>query len=340
MIDCSYPPTYDGIGADEYIEWEIALDKIFANHSMCARRKVQNATSVLRDSASTWWETLSSSDKPQSWNDMKILMRQTFVNPPPVLNSNDEVHHLDDQSIVIPLAMANLLQDTVQNRGHNMKENEVLTASCQNSEPSFHTAPLTPAENESKGNAHGATLMDGVTSLDVLNYSTNHAFIEQLLVEPTIDPSLSQNDFLDVPCHKDDLCDNAFAIHVLKPHTCAEITHVIHITSANDELKMLSSLNTLDYTEFDVFCNLNCLEDRLVQYADLPWFSRHTYHAIGKYNNKGQYMCYRHNLARLEGGPQARWDQRIIVMGLRIGPCVGVLRPGFAMYLDRCVHLN
>jgi hypothetical protein len=182
--------------------------------------------------------------------------------------------------------------------------------------------------------------MDGVTSLDVLNYSTNHAFIEQLLVEPTIDPSLSQNDFLDVPCHKDDLCDNAFAIHVLKPHTCAEITHVIHITSANDELKMLSSLNTLDYTEFDVFCNLNCLEDRLVQYADLPWFSRHTYHAIGKYNNKGQYMCYRHNLARLEGGPQARWDQRIIVMGLRIGPCVGVLRPGFAMYLDRCVHLN
>jgi hypothetical protein len=33
-------------------------------------------------------------------------MREIFVNPPPVLNSNDEVHHLDDQSIVIPLAMA------------------------------------------------------------------------------------------------------------------------------------------------------------------------------------------------------------------------------------------
>jgi hypothetical protein len=50
-----------------------------------------------------------------------------------------------------------------------MKENEVLTTSCQNSEWSFHTAPITPAENESKGNAYGGTLTDGETSLDVLN---------------------------------------------------------------------------------------------------------------------------------------------------------------------------
>jgi hypothetical protein len=37
--------------------------------------------------------------------------------------------------------------------------------------------------------------------------------------------------------------------------------------------------------------------------------------------------CYRHNLAGPEGGPRARWAQRIIVMGLRIGSCVGDLRP-------------
>jgi hypothetical protein len=29
-------------------------------------------------------------------------------------------------------------------------------------------------------------------------------------------------------------------------------------------------------------------------------------------------MCYRHNLAGSEGGPRARWAQRIIIMGLRI----------------------
>jgi hypothetical protein len=88
------------------------------------------------------------------------------------------------------------------------------------------------------------------------------------------------------------LCDNTSAIHVLKPHTCTEIKHVIHIASANDELKLLSSLSTLGYIEFDIFYNLNCLEDRFVQYADLPWFSRHTYHAIGKYNNKEHYMIH------------------------------------------------
>jgi len=58
MACSSYPPIYDGIGADEYIEWEIAIDNIFATHFMCPRRKVQNAASVLRGIASTWWESL------------------------------------------------------------------------------------------------------------------------------------------------------------------------------------------------------------------------------------------------------------------------------------------
>ena len=49
-----------------------------------------------------------------------------------------------------------------------MTENEVLTTSCEKSEPS----PITPAEHESKGNAHNAKLMEGESSLDVLNFST------------------------------------------------------------------------------------------------------------------------------------------------------------------------
>ena len=108
MTGCSYPPTYDGIGADEYMEWEIAIDNIFATRFMCPRRKVKNAASVLRHSALSWWESLDPSDKPQTWNDMKHLMRENFVNPSLVINSNDEVHKLD-QSLVIPPAMSNLL---------------------------------------------------------------------------------------------------------------------------------------------------------------------------------------------------------------------------------------
>jgi hypothetical protein len=52
----------------------------------------------------------------------------------------------------------------------------------------------------------------------------------------------------------------------------------------HDELKLLYSLNTLGYIEFDVLCNLNNLEEKLSFSADLPWLSKHTYHAIGRYN--------------------------------------------------------
>ena len=64
MIGCSYPLTYDDIGADEYMEWEIAIDNIFATRFMCPRRKVKNTASVSRHSVLSWWESLDSSDKP------------------------------------------------------------------------------------------------------------------------------------------------------------------------------------------------------------------------------------------------------------------------------------
>ena len=80
---------------------------------------------------------------------------------------------------------------------------------------------------------------------------------------------------------------------VLKMRTCAENRLVIHNASEVDELKLLSSLNTLGYIEFDVPCNLSSLAEKLYAYAVLPWFSRHIYHVFGKYNNKGQYMMER-----------------------------------------------
>ena len=257
---------------------------------MCPRRKVQNAASVLRGTALTWWESLRPLDKRQTWNDMKIVMRENFVNPSLVINSNDEMNHLEEESTVIPLAMPNLLQDNVHKQEDDMEDHEELTTSCANSEPSLHNTPINPAEDIG---AHGATLMEGENSLDVLIFSTNHAMMEQILVEPSLDLSLSHDDFLDAPCDNDELCDNAYVLHDLEPNTCAEINHIIHIASTNYELKLLSSLNTLCYIDFDVLCNLSCLEEKLFAYANFPWLSRHTYHAFGKYNIKGDYMIHR-----------------------------------------------
>ena len=91
----------------------------------------------MRHSALSWWESLDPFDKPQTWNDMKLFMRETFVNPPPVLTSYAELHYLEEESIVIPLAMTNLLQDNVYKQEDNMEENEELTTSYVNSEPSL-----------------------------------------------------------------------------------------------------------------------------------------------------------------------------------------------------------
>jgi hypothetical protein len=106
------------------------------------------------------------SDKPQTWKDLKVLMRETLVNTPHVSNSSDEVDHLVDHAIIIPLVVTNLLQDHIQKREDDIdvKENEVLIASSESLVLSFHNSSSIPFASESKGNAHGEI------SLEVLNF--------------------------------------------------------------------------------------------------------------------------------------------------------------------------
>ena len=80
---------------------------------------------------------------------MKIVMKETFVNPSLVINSSDEVHQLD-QSLVIPPTMPSIFQENIQKSEDDMVENEMLTTSYENSEPS----PIMLVEHESKGKAH------------------------------------------------------------------------------------------------------------------------------------------------------------------------------------------
>ena len=71
--------------------------------------------------------------------------------------------------------------------------------------------------------------MEGENSLDVLNFSTIHAMTEQLLVEPTLDLPLSQDDLLHISCDKDDLPDHEH--ERTKPHAFVEFTNAIHVAS-------------------------------------------------------------------------------------------------------------
>jgi hypothetical protein len=115
---------------------------------------------------------------------------------------------------------------------------------------------------------------------------------------------LLQEDCIVVPCDKEKLCDdntiismpqleNKLDVVASDPINCAKIRTFNPITSAQGELKLLSSLNTLGYIEFDVLCNLNNLEEKLSFSAELLWLSKHTDHFIGRYNWKGEYMVHR-----------------------------------------------
>jgi hypothetical protein len=121
-----------------------------------------------------------------------------------------------------------------------------------------------------------ATLTESENCVHVLNFSTNHALDEQLIVEPSLGLSLSHGDLLDISCDKDELCPT-----ILVLHASAENKHVMYVARKNDELHLLASLHTLGYIEFDDLCNLDCLDERIFGYADLPWLSRHSYHVIG-----------------------------------------------------------
>ena len=67
---------------------------------------------------------------------------------------------------------------------------------------------------------------------------------------------------------------------------------MLPIASVTDELKLLSSLNTLDYIEFDNLCTLSSLKEKFIC-AELPWLHRCIYHFIGRYNCKGEYVVHR-----------------------------------------------
>ncbi len=84
---------------------------------------------------------------------------------------------------------------------------------------------------------------------------------------------LSQVELLVVYCDKQELCDNASLIsmpQLVNGHAistvisyCADFKHVIHIANKVEEHELLSSLNTLRYVQFDDFCELDNLKEKL-----------------------------------------------------------------------------
>jgi hypothetical protein len=216
---------------------------------------------------------------------MKIFMREKF-------SQNDLAEHIP----IISSYMLNILQDNAQNKEDYTEKNEVLIMSHEVLELSTDLAPTTSI-NESKGNDFGVAVANthDEYNFDAPDLSTINVDVEQPIVEYFSDLSLSQDDCLVVPFYKEELCDNLLIIPLaqlsnqhdasnLESKISAANKHIVTIGSIKEEMRLVSSLNTLGYIKFNDLCNLNNLKEKLFMSNDLPLLCRNKFHAAGQYN--------------------------------------------------------
>jgi hypothetical protein len=72
------------------------MDKFFARHHICDRRKIKIVASSLTNDGLVWWNNLHDYEKPQTWTAMKELMRQQFV------SMDDSKNNLSNFTDIMP----------------------------------------------------------------------------------------------------------------------------------------------------------------------------------------------------------------------------------------------
>jgi hypothetical protein len=88
--------SFDENIANEYNEWEISMDKIFARRHICDRQKIKTVASTLTDDALVLWNNLHDYEKLQTWTDVKALMREQFI------SMDDTKNNLSSSTKVMP----------------------------------------------------------------------------------------------------------------------------------------------------------------------------------------------------------------------------------------------
>jgi hypothetical protein len=79
-IKLSIPPLSGDRGPDDYLEWEMRMDQIFATHYYTEEKRLQLAAVEFTGYVLIWWnQILHMRTRPTSWQGMKDLMRHRFV---------------------------------------------------------------------------------------------------------------------------------------------------------------------------------------------------------------------------------------------------------------------
>jgi len=213
------------------------------------------------------------------------LSEETIAEPSPTCENKNCI---DEMPLVVCSVVSNLGQNKKDLTAHPIKEEsekgKYVCAELNHVNEETHSLNVAPCESINL----------------VLNLSTSHASLEQSLVEPSAVFPLLQDDYTIVPCDREELCDHASLISLpqlvhghensILNNQPAEVRRVHCITSEEDELQIISSLNCLGYIEFDLSYDLNSFEDELFWKSGLQYLDYCTFHALGLYDNNNSYI--------------------------------------------------
>jgi hypothetical protein len=219
MLPFTIPPYKGKYDPPAYIDWELEVEQKFSYHDIPAISQVQTAISAFADLALFWWHHEYKQKHPTTWAELKAAMRRRFVTSYYTRNAECEVqgrrskqysNSFAGQSSTSSLAPAlpapstpttTVLESPTPFTPTTTPLKRTAEPAGASSDPSLHNAPNTPTENI--GNVHDATLTESENCVNVLNFSKNHTLVEQLIMEQSVDLSLSHGDLLDVSCDKD-----------------------------------------------------------------------------------------------------------------------------------------
>nr|ABB47151.2 retrotransposon, putative, centromere-specific [Oryza sativa Japonica Group] len=234
---------------------------------------------------------------PQSWKDLKRYFRDVYVPMyyADILFNKLQCLKQDTRTVtsyyhICMLVYYVVLACHAEKQIEDVNKKQVVDEERDMKEPSvplftFKVEAPPSSEEGIKGKLNGAEINQ-----------------EQPLVEPTAEIPLSQVDLFAVPCDKEELCDNASLIsmpQLVNEHAissvslCADFKHVVHIANDIEERKLITSFNTLGYVQFDDFCELNNLEEKLFAKSDLPCPTNAIFYIFGEYNDRGIYLVHR-----------------------------------------------
>jgi hypothetical protein len=178
----------------------------------------------------------------------------TLVHEENCLNKDDvwlaEIGHHGTHIVDVPCATNLTLDVEFMDKRNNMLEEDEHVNKCN--------------KNIIKSNDMCSMILQGEKTSDVPNSAAIYASVEHSLVTPFSGLSFWQDDSLDIPYDTEELCYdssiislpqlvNKLDIVASEPIKCAENILIHSIGNTQDELNLLSSLNTLVYIEFDVF---------------------------------------------------------------------------------------